>query len=368
MLPNGMVNGPNGLNIPPAQRIGFRAPRNNGVYLTSRSMMLNEELTSQRLETTGNRQHWNSGSYMTGLALTSGDLNRWAQPGANGPPARVLDVAGGGSIFPEEVRAFNGLQVDAVDINHAQYRQTLTAANPGMAQILGLQGQNPTTRDALAAIYMQNMDRLHQMHQATNDVIPPGDQAMFNQLYAARQQIAQQAHDGLTIQRSPGNATNLQNIQNDQYGVYLNSWMMNYLTPADRVSALREAIRVVAPGGEIRIQGGDLGAEGSQPGPLRPANMIPAPPAPPPPPQPPQPVAARRRRLNLFGRTTPPPPAPQAPQVPQEAANAPASGPAQFRRWFAGQLQNDGSYLIHNKNVRIDPRSTNTLLVLTIDP
>ncbi|MEM7675798.1 MAG: class I SAM-dependent methyltransferase, partial [Myxococcota bacterium] len=351
---NGFVMGPNGLQVPAAQRNWFRAPQANGVYLTSRSAMLNQELTSMNLEQTGDTRFWNSGSYMEQLNITSADLNQWAQAGVNRPPARVLDVASGGSLFPEEVRAINGLPVDVVDINHALYVQNLNVQDPGLAQRVGLQAnqpnQPPTRRDAMAHVYAQNMDRLAQIDQANQgNVIPTADRALFNQLHAARHQIAAWAHDGQTIQRNHGDATQLNRIGNDQYGVYLNSWMMNYLPPDQRISAIREAIRVVAPGGEIRIQGGTLSAEGSTQGPLLPANMVPPPRVP--------------RAINPLRRNN-------RPQVAQEQRNMAASGPAEFRRWFAGQLQADGvTYHISNSRVQIDnQRSTNTLLVLRVLP
>lgn len=232
-----------------AIRIEFVSPVVKEVVLTARSLFLNQNITTfaKDLDT----ETWKVGNYLTDLQLSPEDLK-------NLEGKRVLDLAGGAGLFPEEALAF-GAEVDVIDLNAETYVEILNGPYKEKIEFFKLDGLI-NCADFVRFLYVRNLEIMHCQNEAKNFL---GDfTKAFEIIYINRFQTAKTIHTGV-CSRARGDATNLVGVNDNSYDLVLNCWMLNYLTDEQRLAVVGEVVRVTKLGGQIRLQGGHEDADGS---------------------------------------------------------------------------------------------------------
>jgi len=88
----------------------FSSPKDGAVFITARSLFLNETVSSHFDPTWSPNAAWDFGTYTTNLRIDAKTLNSWRGKS-------VLDVGGGASLFLEEVTTAYGIDVTNLDLN-----------------------------------------------------------------------------------------------------------------------------------------------------------------------------------------------------------------------------------------------------------
>ncbi len=233
-----------------AQRLEMASPVEGDVVLTGRSLFLNQNIAyfDGALGTTD----WNMGTYTADLHLTPDDI-------ANLRGKRVLDLAGGAGLFPEEALAF-GAEVDVIDLNKEVYDRLLAQepnAKDSSFTISGFRNR----AEFIRYLYVRNLEIIYCQNQQENFL---GDyERVFNHLFRNRVGTGRELYSG-RCSRVPGDATDLSAIKDDTYDMLLNCWMLNYLTDEQRLATVSGAVRITKVNGEIRLEGGHEDADGSK--------------------------------------------------------------------------------------------------------
>jgi len=177
---------------------------------------------------------WYVDTYFGGFALNAELLASWKQRAS-----RVLDLAAGLSAFATEA-CLLGIEVDCAD-------RELIDGHPSFAEVARY----------LQATYAGQMRKLLLLSQRDKERYGMRDAAvrLLQQLLdgADRTTAAYPEPSGTRFQ---ADATQLSEVADDSYDVVLSGWLLVHLDEQQEQEAIRSAVRVTKPGGQVRIRGG----------------------------------------------------------------------------------------------------------------
>jgi SAM-dependent methyltransferase len=193
------------------------------VVITARGLFLNRYLM---VSYSGGRVggtdlfDWTSDTYVGALRLTPSVLEQWTGK-------RVIDVGCGFSLFSLEAELL-GISVDRFDLNVDVER----------GKSVGIQ---------IRELYC---DQLALFSEANKDM--KGFEGVFetvsNGANATLKKYFQVLENTMT-----GDATNMSNVAADTYDVAVTVYTLAYLNALQQESVIREMVRIVRPGGQIRL-------------------------------------------------------------------------------------------------------------------
>jgi hypothetical protein len=241
-----------------SERIGhFPSPKAGPVFITARSLFLNETVSSHFDPKWTPDTAWDYGTYTTNLHIDGATLNGWCGKS-------VLDVGGGASLFLEEVATTYGIDVTNLDLHIGGRVDQLDDAlklDAAQRQMLGFQAhENVSRKRLIKTLYARNLEWL--WCKKKTDIISGPAYPIFEKIFNNRQAIADQFYsDG--SKRIVGDATDRGKFSKGRFDVILSVWMMNYLNTDLKKQIIQNMIYWVNTPGEIRICGGNNRAEGS---------------------------------------------------------------------------------------------------------
>jgi SAM-dependent methyltransferase len=193
------------------------------VVITARSLFLNRYLTvSKSGEKLGvdYLDNWKSDTYVGALGLTPSLLNNWGG-------RTVIDVGCGLSLF--------SLEADLLRIHVHRFDRNV---NGEMIS----EGQK-----AIEKMYAENLELFSNAYKNKN-----GFEPIFRKVWDARERTINNYTSALEKTKI-GDATHMTDIPADTYDVALTVYMLAYLEDLQQESVIREMVRIVKPGGQIRL-------------------------------------------------------------------------------------------------------------------
>ncbi len=255
----------------PDRLLQWGAKKIGPVFITARSLFLNENVSVHAANDSSGNTAWNFGTYAKDLKLDDATLNAWAGK-------KVLDVGAGASLFPEEAGQAYSIDVTTLDLNvggNAPYLDTLSIPIDASRQTtLGLAHHvdRLNGKGYLRQLYTRNLEWLWCHYQAsitTEAALFPAFQKIFNKRFSISQGLFNN-----TNKRVQGNANDPTKFAKDSFDVLMSVWVFNYLDTATKKKIIENMVYWAKPPAEIRIHGGRNNAEGStQDYDLTPANF-----------------------------------------------------------------------------------------------
>lgn len=244
----------------PETTLSWAAKKVGPVFITARSLFLNENVNVHVANLASSSMAWNHGTYTQDLELTDAVLNSWSGK-------QLLDVGAGASLFAEEAKAAYNINVTNLDLNisrDAPYLDALQISiSPRRATILSLPPHvsQVTGKDYLRTLYTRNLEWLWCSHKPTissDAALMPAFDKVFNLRYDIAGAFFANANN-----RVAGNATTRTAFAKNSFDILISVWVFNYLDTQTKKSIIKNMIHWSKPTGQIRIYGGQNDAEGS---------------------------------------------------------------------------------------------------------